>query len=468
MRALHLTGTVPAGAILAALGALASFALALFEPTHLNLFWQIPDGVAIAHGHFPQRVATAIESGPIVAHEWLFELVAGFLTSHGMFVVFVLLCALAAAANPLLVYALARANRCRSLPAGIAALLAAGARLVASAGRPETFAVDCFALELLVVAGVLRPWWTIAIVALWANVHASVALAVLAPLVLELAAAASYGRRDRRASRLLAIAVLALAATFLNPYGPRLWIYIIQLAIAPSPVTAALPAWQPLTFSSIGAWYAVLPGLAIFVLFGGVIRRRTIGEVVLAALLFVATLVHERYAVFLVVAWAVPLARTLDERTPLGVFSQRAARWSSLALVVPVVVALALIPSAHRTPDGGGSWVTAAAIAQAHHLHGNAYVEDAWAAYLTYRGLPLRMLIDGHGDAYPPAVWRDAIALQTLGPSWRDVLARRIIRVVIVPDDAPLANALVIDPAWVAIERRAGVAAFARRPLPLR
>ena len=468
MRALNLIGTVPAGAVLAVLGALASFALALIEPTHMNLFWQIPDGIAIAQGHFPQRVATAIDSGPVVAHEWLFELVAGVLTSHGMFVVFVLLCALAAAASPLLVYAVARANRCRSLPAGIAALLVGGARLVASAGRPETFAVDCFALELLVVAGVLRPWWTIAIVALWANVHASVALAVVAPLVLGLAAAASYGWRDRRVSRPLAIAALALAATFLNPYGPRLWIYIAQVAIAPSPVSAALQAWQALTFSSAAAWFAVLPGLAIFALFGAVIRRRTLGELVLAALLFVATLVHERYAVFLVVAWAVPLARTLDERTPLGVFSQQTERWSSLALVAPTVVALALIPLAHRTPDTGGPWATAATIAHVHHLRGNAYVEDAWAAYLTYQHLPLRVLIDGHGDAYPPAVWRDVLALQTLAPSWRDVLARRMIRVVIVPDDAPLAGALVIDPAWVAIERRAGVAVFARPSLPLR
>ena len=434
----------------------------------MNLFWQIPDGVAIAHGHFPQRVATAIDSGPVVAHEWLFELVAGVLTANGMFVVFVLLCALAAAANPLLVYVLARANRCRSIPAGVAALLVAGARLVASAGRPETFAVDCFALELLVVAGVLRPWWTIPIVALWANLHASVALAVAAPLVLGLAAAASYGWRSRRASRLFAIAAIALAATILNPYGPRLWVYITEVAIAPSPVTAALPAWQALTFSTIGAWYAVLPGLAIFVLFGTVIRRRTIGEVVLAALLFIATLVHERYAIFLVVAWAVPLARTLDERTPLGIISQRAGRWSSLALAAPVIVALALIPSAHRTPDGGGPWVTAAAVAQAHHLQGNAYVEDAWAAYLTYRGLPLRMLIDGHGDPYPPAVWRDALVLQTLAPSWRDVLVRRMIQIVIVPNDAPLAGALAIDPTWVTVERRAGVAVFSRPPLPAR
>ncbi|MDB5095123.1 MAG: hypothetical protein JWO85_3224 [Candidatus Eremiobacteraeota bacterium] len=429
----------------------------------MNLFWQIPDGVAIAHGHFPQRVETAIESGPLVAQEWLFEVAVGWLATHGLYPLVVVGCALAGAATPLLVYALARTGGCGTLAAGVVAFLAAGSRLAAAAVRPETLAVDAFALELLVLAGRASVWWIFPVVLLWANVHASVPLGVIAPVLVSAGTLVTSGARSTAFRRAAAASALALGATLATPHGVGLWVYAWQLAIAPNPVTAQLEAWRSLSLMSPAGVLTVIPGLAVLIAVGAVIRRRTVPELLVAGVVLAATIVHARAAVFLPVAWALPLARALDERTHIGALARAAPRAPLLALI-PFCAFFALsAPAIQPAPDRDGPWRSAAAIAADHHLAGNTYTDYGWAAYLTYRGLPLRPLIDGHGDPYPPSVWADAAALEHLAPNWDEVLRRRSIRVVIVAAQAPIAQALALRTDWVLVERRRGVIAYVRR-----
>jgi hypothetical protein len=126
--------------------------------------------------------------------------------------------------------------------------------------------------------------------------------------------------------------------------------------------------------------------------------------------------------------------------------------------IVPVVPAL-------RTPiEAPGPWQTAATIAARHRLAGNAYVEYAWGAYLHWRGLPLRPLIDAHGDPYPNAVWAEHLTLLRATGGWRDVLERRAIGVVIVVAGSPLARVLEHDRSWRTVAVDGGVAAFERVP----
>jgi hypothetical protein len=445
-------------------GALVSFALAVVNPYFLNMFWQIPDGLEILHGHFPATVSYAIASGPLVSQEWLYEAAMAWFVQHGWYGAFVIVCALAAAATPLLVYATARAYGIADLTSGIAAFLVVGSRLAASSVRPETFAVDAFALELLVLASPRRIWWIVPIVLLWANVHASV---VLAPFVALLAAGAgAFARRgiDADVRRALAVAGLASVATLVTPYGLRLWSYAFGLAFGPNPARAHLDVWRPLSFDVAGSVTAVLPGLLILLCCGVVAKRRYAAEIAIAALCFALTLTHARYAMFLVVAWAPLIARSLECRTPLGVVAARRQAAPAFALAPLAIYALvAALPVLHAPAEQRGPWQAAAAIAAEHQLQGNAYAPYVWAAYLHERGLPLRLLIDAHGDPYPRDVWDDHLALQDLHPNWREVLKRRQIGVVILPVDAPLAQALGSEPTWRRIGERSGIVAFGRR-----
>ena len=430
----------------------------------MNLFWQIPDGAAIAAGHFPHRVETAIESGPLVAQEWLFELVVGWLATHGLYALVVVACALGAAATPLLVFAIVRTAGIGTLAAGAVAFLAAGSRFAAAAVRPETFAVDALALELFVLVEGASVWWLLPIVALWSNVHASAPLGVAAPALI--AAGVFVSGRGRRPAfrRAVKATVIAAGATLCTPHGFTLWSYAWHLAVLPNPVTADLDAWKPLALWSPAGVLTVLPGLAVLVAFGAVMRRQTVPELFVAGAVLAATIVHVRTAVFLPVAWALPLARTLDERSRLGTFSRKEPRAPLLALVPFCAFFLLTTPlPIGATPERSGPWERAAAIAAAHHLSGNTYTAYDWAAYLTYRRLPVRPLIDAHGDPYPPSVWADARALEHLSPNWDDVLRRRAIRVVIVRSDAPLAQALARRNGWALVEKRNDVIAFQRR-----
>jgi hypothetical protein len=451
------------GAGLAWAAGLVSFWLAQSVPYFLNTFWQIPDGAEILRGHFPTSVSYAIESGPLVIQQWLYEAALAFANAHGAYGVLVAACALAAGATPLLTFALARRCGVPSTAAGVTAFAVAGSRFAASAIRPETFAVDAFALVLWLLPNARRRWWIVPVTIGWANIHASVILAPLA--VGTLAAAALVG--DRRPREAVSLGLLALAcatATLVTPYGVRLWAYVIGIAVTPSVVSANLDAWRPLWASTPGQMFAVIPGIFVFAAFGIVVRRRHAGELALAALCFALTIAHARYATFLAVAWSVPLARTLAFRTPFGTILRSARPATALALLPLVIFAAAAVPATLRTrPDPPGPWRTAAAIAVQNHLSGNAYVTYAWGAYLHWQGVPLRLLIDAHGDPYPPAVWRDHLALDALAPDWRGVLERRSIGVAIVASNAPLARALMHEPEWRTLEIRDGVAAFSRR-----
>src|SRR6185312_1161061 len=156
--------------------------------------------------------------------------------------------------------------------AGIAALLTIGARFVGGAVRPETFAVDAFALVLCLLPGRRSRWAAIPVVIVWANVHASV---LLAPIVV-----AAFACID---VTLVPLAGATALATLVTPHGIGLWSYAVTLALAPSVERATLSAWRPLSFTDPGAVLAVVPGLAVLALCGVRLRRRRAGELLLAA-----------------------------------------------------------------------------------------------------------------------------------------------------------------------------------------
>jgi hypothetical protein len=456
---------IPLGLGLAWAGALVSVALALVNPHFLSTFWQIPDGLEILHGHMPSTVGYAISSGPLVAQEWLYEAGLAWFVRHGAFGLWVALCAFAAGATPLLAYAVARGLGIGDLASGIAAFLVTGSRLAASAIRPETFAVDALAIELLILATLRRNWlWLVPCVVLWANLHASVVLAPLIALVFAGTRLIERRRDDAEARPMFGTVALTFAATLASPYGLRLWSYAFGLAIAPNPTRANLEVWRALSFDAAGALATVLPGLLILLCYGLVLKRRYAAELVVAALFFILTLMHVRYATFLAVGWAPALARTLAVRAGIRAAAARRLLAPTLALLPLALYAAVQMSAALRAPvDAPGPWQSAAALALECHLRGNAYAPYTWAGYLHWRGVPMRFLIDGHGDPYPADVWNDHIALRELHANWRDVLERRDIGVIIIPLDSPLAQALAGVPEWQRVGLRNGVVAFERR-----
>jgi hypothetical protein len=446
---------------LAASAACLSFAIAFMFPHFLNMFWQIPDGLDILRGHIPTTIAYAISAEPLVAQEWLFEAALAWCAQHNVYGVFLVVCAAAAAATPLIVYAAVRAFGIGDVPAGIVALLVIGSRFAGSAVRPETFAVDAFALELFVLGRARNRWWILPVVVLWANVHASVVLAPIAALAVaagEWFAHRSFNTKVR--GTLVAAASIALA-TLATPHGTRLWSYAFNLAVASNPTREHLDAWRALAFDAPGALASVLPGLLLLIVFGIQRRRRYASEILIGALCLALTFMHARYSMFLAAGWAPMIARTLDRQTPFAASTQPRPRISSLAILPIIILSLLTAIPKFSTPlEPAGPWQSAASIITDHNLHGNTYAPYTWAAYLHWRKLPVRLLIDAHGDPYPKDIWNDHLSLEKAAPNWREVLTRRQIQTIVIPEDSPLSEALKSDPTWQKVETRKGITAY--------
>lgn len=451
---------------LALVAASFSFVVATIAPHHLNMFWQIPDGEEILRGHIPTTIPYAISAGPLVSQEWLYEAAMAWFALHHAYGAFALICALAAGATPLLTYAVVRAFGVEDVTAGIAAFLTLGSRFAGSATRPETFAVDAFALMLYLLARGRGTIWLVPTVVSWANLHASVVLAPFIALTFALCQIFAHRAVDTTVRRSLWATVAITLSTLVTPLGFGLWSYAFALAVAPNPTREHLDAWRALAFDVPGVVTGVLPGLLVLICCGAIVRRRFVPELAIASIWFVVTLAHERYAMFLSVAWATVIARSLDVRTPISRFSTMRPQASIVALFpIALYVIFVGVRVLGTSLEPAGVWQNAARLARDNRLSGNTYAPYIWAAYLHWQKLPLRLLIDSHGDPYRRDVWNDHLALENVRPNWREVLTRRSIRVVIVPDDTPLAAALSLDRSWSIVEKRSGIDAFALKTL---
>jgi hypothetical protein len=338
--------------------------------------------------------------------------------------------------------------------------------------RPETFAVDLFAIELLLLAGRGSVFWIVPAVVLWANLHASVAFAPVCALVFGTVQALATRAIGPAVKRSFSIAGLAAIASLATPFGLRLWKYAFDLSIAPSPVRQHLDVWKPLSFDVVGSVTSLLPGILILICCGIVFRKARAGHIAVAALCFVLTLAHARYGLFLVVAWSPLIARALEMRTRLSAFAMPGApvrrSWAFPVAIAPLAI-FALFhgaTAARAAVDPPGDWRAGATLVEEHHLSGNTYAPYEWAAYLHWRDLPVRLLIDAHGDPYPKDVWADHLALLGVHPGWRDVLARRHIGVVIMPVDSPLAQAMSLNPSWRTVGTLDKIVAYESRVQP--
>jgi hypothetical protein len=215
--------------------------------------------------------------------------------------------------------------RLRGLDERLAAVLAIAAFIVAApamALRPQLFGMACFVLTLLLIAGRReRPAWqwvVPVVVGVWANLHGSF---ILGPLVVGLAWLEDLYDRVARPNRTLLVALVAVAAASVTPFGPSVWAYAIGLSTDPS-VTARTSEWQPTSLRDVTGLLFFASCAAVVVL---IARRREI------------------------VRW--PTLLWLGAFAALGVYAVRGVAWWPFAAVAAVAgILVPIAPS--RIPVG--------------------------------------------------------------------------------------------------------------------
>jgi hypothetical protein len=141
--------------------------------------------------------------------------------------------------------------------------------LVATPGlglRPQLFAMVLFALTLWIVARRgEHPTGLLAIppiVAVWANLHGSFFLPLF---LLGIAWLQDRKGSEKRANKLLWVGAASGVATLGNPFGPRVWAYVVNISRNPD-ITRFVTEWQPPTIRTYGGAMFFL-SVALIVLF---------------------------------------------------------------------------------------------------------------------------------------------------------------------------------------------------------
>jgi hypothetical protein len=156
--------------------------------------------------------------------------------------------------------------------------------------RPQLAGLVCFCATLVIATSRVWPKWYWAAIpvlfALWANLHGSFVMGLVLFGALGVGRAFDVFRRTKSIGmalcdggfrRLLIAGELALAATFLNPYG---WgLHYEVLTFARNANLASLVEWDPLTLRDYPGKAMAVVSLALMWMYRSTPRRITTGEV---------------------------------------------------------------------------------------------------------------------------------------------------------------------------------------------
>src|SRR3954447_8878668 len=338
--------------------------------------------------------------------------------------------------------------------------------------RPQLFALLLFSLCMWALATRHEHRWRVWIVPIavipWANVHGSFPLAI----VLLVFAWLEDRRVEPSLSRhLLIAAALSFAATFVNPYGARVWTYIWDLSTDPV-VSKQVSEWNPPTIQSWTGGVFFVSLLAVAALFAR--RGRPVSWVPLIELGAFAVLALQAsrgvawWSLYAPVVVAGVLAGP-DRRTEI-----RADRSPMSASVIAALCLLTLIaiPTRFGTDpiSGGPAFML---FAPQHLLDAarpyappgtHVYTSQVYSSWTEFSASDLPVMVDSRIEIFPKDVWDDYFTVTNGGADWQAVLDRWDVNVVIAhPEQSEALIALLQnDPGWREVFRDREGSVFVR------
>jgi hypothetical protein len=463
------------------LAGLAAFAATRAPVSDSDFFWHLAVGRDIvAHGVPGVDVYSWTVAGKsVLPDQWLGELLFYAAYAIGSWSGVIALRALAVGVLVAIVVWTALAERpLRPLVAVLATLPAIGVARFAWTDRPELLGLVCFAILIALLRAARRGSLTafalcVPLVLLWANLHGSYAIGLGLVLLVAIERAVIDPPHRRRYA---VIAVATVIATFVTPAGLATWTSSGGHFLSPprfvqeegTPDVTTLPG---LLFS-----ISLLATLATAMLAPRARRRDVLFEMAVLVPVAFVSLTATRHLVFFPIAAAPFLSLWGPEAWGEGVRTLRAA-WGDvlrgmrpsamrtrgrtaqgdprayapeggppehgrhrglIANMVAAFVAFALliagIATSPRAPDLGAFPVAALPQLPAGPGLLNRY---DWGGFLIWYAPATPVFVDGRLFPYVGEALDDYRAVIGLHPDWRQVLAKRGIRTVLVaPSDA--------------------------------
>lgn len=327
--------------------------------------WHLQSGRAILHHGIPTRDIFTFTAAnfPWINHEWLSDVLILGLYSVGGFN------AVAAGFALIWTAALALATKFMRWP-----VLAVGvaAMLDTITARPAAWTALFFAVVLVAVRRKVY-WPLLPLFALWANLHGG--------FVIGLLVIAAWAVRNRNYRWVLVGCILA---TFMNPYGPHLYVEIWR-TLTDSQLRNNVVEWKPLAVGALSGLYIVS-----YLAAGATAGWRR--DFILPSLMLISALSSMRQFPLFVVA---SLGLVEGAYLRMEVFLAAKSGWRSYLLPL-CAVALVVVPVSKVVlhPDNQAPTAAVSALS-ANPCSGNLYNDYDFGGYLIWKMPQTKIYIDG-------------------------------------------------------------------------
>ena len=363
-----------------------------------------------------------------------------------------------------------RATRGDAFVRSFIVLLAAIASAVYWSARPQILslllaAIFAWVLEEYRSHGRNRLWLLPPLTALWVNLHGGFAigfifivLTMVGVGVEGLLTAGAERRRAWRSTAILAGVGLACAAAVgLNPFGYEMLAYPFK-TVGIGALQAYIQEWQSPDFHTREAqpflWLLFLSLAAIgfsprrlaaadFILFTGVAYIGFLAGRNMPLLAIVAPPIIARHAQEILERLAPSWGKGDPNRAGLA-----RMRWLNVVVLMLGFVAVAakaapvLDPQLNQQQVARTEPVGAMAYLRTHPALGRMLNSYNWGGYLIWALPEYPVFVDGRTDLYDDDLLAQYLAAVRAEPTWRDVLERWQIGVVLLEPDAPLVTLL--------------------------
>jgi hypothetical protein len=421
-------------------------------PIDADYWWHLATGrLILESGSVPSVDPFSFAyDGAWVAHEWLGEVViAALVDSVGFPITAALFGAMTAAALLLPAFALHRRGvQVRALLPWV--VIGTYALASYATVRPQVISWLLLAILLVLLMGIgagdrYRPWLIIPLMLAWANLHG---LWVVGLGVIGIYAAFTlFGRTALAPRRWTAVGMLAGAAvaSMLTPAGPAGVLYPLRYLRQDDWGTAFIAEWQSADFTDPRQFGIALLILGV-ILFG---RRATSGWLATIAVIGLAGAVLAVRNAPLAVVLSLPmLALALDawlgapREVPPGRARQRRLLETGVAGVL-IVAMLVVLPQAITSSEESAFPTEAFDRLEAVDPTARVLVDYDWGGYAIHRLSDTggQVFIDGRSDMYPREIFEDYLAILGAEAGWEELAATYGVGAILVPPDAPVAEA---------------------------
>lgn len=312
--------------------------------------------------------------------------------------------------------------------------------------RPQLFGLLLFAACLWILttrsSHPSRLWALPFLATLWANLHGS--FLFLLPLLV-LALTESWIRRESGRTRLMTVAVLSLVGTLVNPFGPSVWTYVIDITANPI-VRDWVTEWAPLSirdpfgvllFASIGAVVFVLVRKASDVTS---IDLLWLGIFAVVGLTAVRSLAWWAFVAPVVVAGLLrPSHRPASRGVPLV---------NACILFAAAAIGVLLLPWWRPIPLGAAPERLVATVAKVTDPGARVIVEQTYASWFELALPDRKVFVDSRIELYDRSVWTDYQSIRNARADWSEIVDRWDANTIVAEPSWALVRFIKQDPGW--------------------